>query len=597
MAQRYQIQAPDGKTYTVDGPDGATDEQVRAEVLRQYPEAGGSMVAPPAYDIIANQDSGGASVGPDGKMVVDIVGGRMPKPGEDGYDAYINAGYQTDAQGNILPKAPDQRPVSQTQGFAEGFEKPFNNLAQWAETGLNQLGGAGDAINQFGAKYLGTAPSVADAVKTQEANSAASPYQGGGLGRFGGEVLGTVLASRIPGGAFVKGAQAGALLSADPNDPMGVAKDAAIGGVLGKVGSAVLGGAAKIASPIVSPALRTLLDAGVNVTPGQVGRSIGGRLGTAIARTEDRATSAPFLGDTVTSARNDTLDQFARATINRAVEPIGLKLPDNVPTGRAAVRWAGDKLSEGYTAIAPRIRVDGSDPQFVNDLSAIAAETSTMLPERANQFNNILSGLTRFWQNQGTVLSGDAFKEVDQRLGASIRRYSTSSDADAQHLGTMLESVRDSLYEAASRQNPQVAAELQGLNQGWKALTQVERASGNSKAAISPAGYSQAVKMSSDTVRRRGYSRGDALNQDLADAGSQILPSEIADSGSAGRLNQDSLLRMLIGAAQVPPYMFAKSATPLLLRQGATSPALSQLLEYGARGAPYVAPPLISQGR
>ncbi|MEI6644071.1 MAG: hypothetical protein WCL10_18780 [Novosphingobium sp.] len=35
----YAIKAPNGKTYHIDGPAGATDEQVRAEVLRQFPDA------------------------------------------------------------------------------------------------------------------------------------------------------------------------------------------------------------------------------------------------------------------------------------------------------------------------------------------------------------------------------------------------------------------------------------------------------------------------------------------------------------------------------------------------------------------------------
>lgn len=37
----YEIQAPNGKTYRIDGPEGATDEQVQAEVLRQFPDAMG----------------------------------------------------------------------------------------------------------------------------------------------------------------------------------------------------------------------------------------------------------------------------------------------------------------------------------------------------------------------------------------------------------------------------------------------------------------------------------------------------------------------------------------------------------------------------
>lgn len=36
----FSIAAPDGNTYKIDGPEGATTEQVRAEVLRQHPTAG-----------------------------------------------------------------------------------------------------------------------------------------------------------------------------------------------------------------------------------------------------------------------------------------------------------------------------------------------------------------------------------------------------------------------------------------------------------------------------------------------------------------------------------------------------------------------------
>lgn len=46
----YQMQAPDGHTYTIDGPDGATDDQVRAEIIRQNPHLGDAATAatPPA---------------------------------------------------------------------------------------------------------------------------------------------------------------------------------------------------------------------------------------------------------------------------------------------------------------------------------------------------------------------------------------------------------------------------------------------------------------------------------------------------------------------------------------------------------------------
>jgi hypothetical protein len=41
----YQIKAPDGNTYRIDGPEGASDDQVREQVLKQHPNAGGASQA------------------------------------------------------------------------------------------------------------------------------------------------------------------------------------------------------------------------------------------------------------------------------------------------------------------------------------------------------------------------------------------------------------------------------------------------------------------------------------------------------------------------------------------------------------------------
>jgi len=43
------------------------------------------------------------------------------------------------------------------------------------------------------------------------------------------------------------------------------------------------------------------------------------------------------------------------------------------------------------------------------------------------------------------------------------------------------------------------------------------------------------VRAGDQTTRRRGYAAGNALGQDLADAGRAVLPSKIPDSGTAGR--------------------------------------------------------------
>jgi hypothetical protein len=39
----YKIKAPDGNTYRIEGPEGASDEDIRAEVLKQHPAAAGDV--------------------------------------------------------------------------------------------------------------------------------------------------------------------------------------------------------------------------------------------------------------------------------------------------------------------------------------------------------------------------------------------------------------------------------------------------------------------------------------------------------------------------------------------------------------------------
>ena len=43
----YSISAPDGNTYKIEGPAGATQDQVKAEVLKQNPSAGTPKAAKP----------------------------------------------------------------------------------------------------------------------------------------------------------------------------------------------------------------------------------------------------------------------------------------------------------------------------------------------------------------------------------------------------------------------------------------------------------------------------------------------------------------------------------------------------------------------
>lgn len=547
---RYRITAPTGEEFEVDGPDNATQADLEG---------------------LARQVTG--------------VGGQYPVD---------TSGVQRQAA------APAQAPQNDSafEGFVAGALKPVDNAAEW-------LGNTsvGQAIDEFG-QSLGL-PGVDQAVQSNEqmrANNTRTGYQ------LAGNIAATLPLSRLPGGAFTQGAAGGALLS-NEDTLGGVAKDAALGGIIGSGVSAGLRGAAAIAAPVVSPALRTLVDAGVRVTPGQIARSYGTRAGNAVANIEDAATSLPILGTTVRNAREAAQGDFGRATVNRALEPIGDSLPAGV-SGREAVQEAGNRLSRAYNEVTPRLSATGDD-EFMQSLSRIQEEAATMTPERQKQFTAILDRLGRFWDN-GNTIDGAAFKKIETRLGKSVRDYATSLDADQRQLGEMLSATQQAVRDLAARQNPGEAARIADINKGWASLTQVERAAGNSGADITPAGYSQAVKQSSATVRRRGYARGEALNQDLSDAASAVLPSKLANSGTADRvglltlgalggraLTGDATALGALGAIGAGSVAYTQPAQALvrgaLTRSQNVSPELARLLQYGAAGAPAVAPALIHQ--
>lgn len=555
MAQTYHIKTPDGQEFDVDAPDDYTPEQVNG-LVRQH--LGGKFANNPFQNNPAP---------------------AQPKPQADPEDSLI-----ADVGSGVAEIG---------RGFGEGAAGVLDNAADWAQSGLNAAGNAigagsiGDQLNSlWGSGQNNLAASIA-------------PPQPGmdtlrGIGRFGGEVAGTLPLAALPGGVLTQGAAGGALLSKE-NTAVGVGEDAAIGALGAKVGSSLFGGAAALANPQPSEAVSTLARAGVRVSPGQYARSGEGFANKLISATEDRATSLPLVGDKIVSDRVRTNQQFNAAAINRALEPIGESLPAGLQAGRRAIRHAGDRLSAAYDDVLPRLSAVG-DQQFVDDLAGIHSEASTMAPDRVAQFNNILSGLGRFFRD-GTTLDGDSFKAIETRIGDKARRFARSQDADQQELGNALENVLGSVRELAARQNPAEAERLRAINQGWKSLTQVERAGLTAKGEFGPAGYSQAVRRSSDTARSRGYARGTALNQDLSDAASDVLPSDIPDSGTAGRWALANLPALGLGALASVPYGGASLATRALTRQGATSPALEQLLRLGARGAPVAAPALIDQSR
>lgn len=306
------------------------------------------------------------------------------------------------------------------------------------------------------------------------------------------------------------------------------AKEGAVGGAIAyPVGGAI----ARLVSPNASTnaSLQLLKSEGVQPTIGQT-------LGGVWNNVEQKATAVPILGDMIARARRGAVDQFDSAAINRALAPIGEEVDG---TGFDAIKAAGDKLSAAYDTALNRVQSVALDPQFQTQLTQLRGMAQNLVPDMARKFDKTLNDIVLGRAGPQGVLLGPTYKGVDSELGQVASRFGKSSLASEQEYGEAVGQLRNLLRQQMARTNPQAAQELANADAGWANLVRVEgaaKAGLNDSGRFTPAQLNRSIAGADDSVRRRAVSRGEALMQDLSDAGQSVLGNKVPDSGTAGRL-------------------------------------------------------------
>lgn len=140
----------------------------------------------------------------------------------------------------------------------------------------------------------------------------------GAAGRVGG-----LLATEGALGNMGRAAAQGAIYGSDvDNGDLGDRlQGAGIGATLGVAGDRAFRGVARVAQPVVKPAVQALKDAGVRLSPGQLTGPVGQFI-------ENRVANIPFVGNAVRGIQRDAYQDFDRAMINRGIAPSGEMLID-----------------------------------------------------------------------------------------------------------------------------------------------------------------------------------------------------------------------------------------------------------------------------
>lgn len=205
----YEMRAPNGRTYRVTGPAGATDAQVRAEILRQHPDAGATTKPQdemPWYQAALSGVERGI------KPVSDIVGKINPVNAITGaVTEYFQPGRQAKMDrlmAQQAAQAKQQRPNWFTAGEIGGqalATAPFLSLGGAA------VEGGGALLARAAPKVGGVIQRTGQAIASGGVGSGRTAAQSARLGKL---ARAGMLAERAAGGA-IAGAGGAALTDQD----------------------------------------------------------------------------------------------------------------------------------------------------------------------------------------------------------------------------------------------------------------------------------------------------------------------------------------------------------------------------------------------
>lgn len=458
-----------------------------------------------------------------------------------------------DATPPAAPLTPNQKaiqaaladgPLDQlTHGIASGAANVVGGgaqlLAHGIGSGLNAAGypnaaqtanNAGDAVANF--IHQGTPETIPGQIG-QGIGMAAIPMPAKGI------------PSAIAGGA-VMGAAQPVLNDADywKAKALQTTLGAAAGGAGAAVGR-VVGGAP------VSADVKRMMDLGITPLPGQA-------MGGAFARTEEKATSVPLLGDMIKNGQRSNIEQFNRAMYQNALAPIGGQLPKDVATGAAGIGEVANQIGQQYQTLESQAQF-APKGAFIRDLNQIRAQLSQDAPSALQQFDNVVQNqVTNKLQNG--VMSGPNWGDTRSTVSGMARNNRMGNTTpDNRALAGALDDLNGAINDQVARNSPaSVRPALQNANQAWSRYKQLENAAGSSGAmnnqnVFTPAQFMSAVRRGSTNSQR---AQGTGLNQDIASAAQNVLGNKYPDSGTAGR----SLLglgAMALGHGAIPGAGYA----------------------------------------
>jgi hypothetical protein len=494
-------------------------------------------------------------VAPDGKEITLIgpVGASQEQVIEQAKKLYSSG----------QPVAPQAQPTKQVP-----------EIPQWQSAVVGGGKGVLDPLLAAG-QYAGGKP----AELSQEVQRRMKPFQEAnpmtfGAGQIGGGVLSGgalmkgvgMISSFAKASPYLQGAAVGGasgILTPSETGNSGlealqeIPQKTGLGAVGGVTGTGIARGVSNVIAPKISEAAQKLIGEGVNLTPGQM-------MGGALRKMEDKLTSVPLLGDIIDYSRTKGIEEFNKAVYKRALEPIGGTVPEE--TGRAGVEAVKSQISNAYNTLLPKMTFIPDQPLFDSISRLDKIVVGLPKPETKVVAENVKNIIQKHTPSNG-LISGESYKAIESDLGELASNYAGAKGTEAM-VGKAYKQALADVRATLARSNPQYAEELGAVNKAFANFSRIRRAGSmaNTQEMITPSQLANAVKAADESAGKGATATGKALLQDLSDAGVQVLPSKVPDSGTAGR---SALVNALMGAGAGAGGASAYQAFPTVTAVGA----------------------------
>lgn len=402
--------------------------------------------------------------------------------------------------GGVTALAPEQMAALRN-------ERPYSMLAGEV---VGAIGGTA-ALGKLGRETFGRA------IPSTMANT--------GRAQFGRNLAADVAYSGIYGG----------VTGADPLESMAWG---GAGSALGQGAGRLLGGAARGIAE--SQPVQALRQRGIPLT---VGQSIGGTLG----RIEERAMSFPVIGDMIRNRRLESLGAFNRAAFDEAGQPINASVTQ---TGLEGIGQLDDQLSAAYNHATAGARVP-FDAQFRADMADVGQLGQRLPRPERRRLGQILEARVLPLTGVGEM-TGETFQQARRGL-RSARNNPPQQFAGFEDFYRDAVTAADDALESQMRRGggDSVIAGLDAANAANRNIRTLEDAVTRAR---SGSATEEIYQFSPYQLQSAGHA---ALNRfpgqrpfaELADAGQQVLPNRVPNSGTTDRAMQALLPGLTVGGA------------------------------------------------